>query len=85
MVSITLNAQMFSVLDKEKRINKPSTIIRVGTSIIEFKYQGIEEITDQRLIELDNAIFVVMIETSGLTANTKNRKFNYRFRQWFFF
>jgi hypothetical protein len=68
---VIVKAQMFSVSEKEERINKPVTIIRVGTSITDFKYKGKEYGTNQRLLELDNAIFEVMIETFGLTANAK--------------
>ena len=68
---VIVKAQMFSVSEKKERINKPVTIIRVGTSITDFKYKGKEYGTNQRLLELDNAIFEVMIETFGLTANAK--------------
>ena len=37
---VIVKAQMFSVSEKEERISKPVTIIRVGTSITDFKYKG---------------------------------------------
>lgn len=63
------SAQMFSVENKRERITRPTTIIRIGTSIADFTYKGILTDTDQSLLELDNALLAVTIETSGLTAN----------------
>jgi hypothetical protein len=66
---LTTYAQMFSVPDRQERINRPNTIIRVGTSIATFDYQGTLTDPDQSLLEVDNALFAVTFETQGLTAN----------------
>lgn len=65
----TTEAQMFSVPDRQERINRPSTIVRVGTSISTFDYKGSSNDPEQALLEVDNALLAITIETLGLTAN----------------
>lgn len=60
---------MFSVPDRQERINRPSTIVRVGTSISTFDYKGSSNDPEQALLEVDNALLAITIETLGLTAN----------------
>ena len=62
-------AQMFSVKNNQERINRPTTIVRVGTSLANFDYKGNQAAQDQALLEVDNALLAVTIETFGLTAN----------------
>ncbi len=66
---LSVAAQMFSVPDRQERINRPSTIVRVGTSISNFDYKGNLNDPEQFLLEIDNALFALTIETLGLTAN----------------
>jgi len=67
---LSSSAQMFSVPDRQERINRPTTIIRVGTAITNFDYSGnLDPTTGPNQLEHDNAMLALSIETLGLSAN----------------
>lgn len=66
-----VNAQMFSVQDRQERITRPTSILRIGTAISDFEYTGGLNGTDQTLLERDNNLLAITFETLGLSANAK--------------
>ncbi len=66
---VSLKAQMFSVEDGPERVNRPSTLIRIGASAVDFTYQGTIQGTQPGLIEVDNTLLAFTFETQGLSAN----------------
>lgn len=63
------NAQMFSVPDRQERLSRPTTIIRLGTTLTAFDYTGsLDPTTGPSLLERDNAMLAFSFETLGLSA-----------------
>lgn len=70
-VSVDIEAQMFSVADRQERITRPTTLIRVGVAVADFTYQGSLAGPEPSLLEVDNTLLALTFETLGLSANAK--------------